>query len=53
MNPKTPAPNETLSAAEVRAKHKEFLFPATSNYYEESLVLTEGKGMRLDRKSVV
>ena len=47
MNPKTPAPNETLSAAEVRAKHQEFLFPATSNYYEESLVLTEGKGMRL------
>jgi 4-aminobutyrate aminotransferase-like enzyme len=47
MNPKTPAPRETLSAADVRAKHKEFLFPATSNYYEESLVLTEGKGMRL------
>lgn len=47
MNPKTPAPHETLSAAAVRAKHKEFLFPATSNYYEESLVLTEGKGMRL------
>jgi 4-aminobutyrate aminotransferase-like enzyme len=47
MNPKTPAPHETLSAADVRAKHKEFLFPATSNYYEESLVLTEGKGMRL------
>ncbi|MEK7823491.1 MAG: aspartate aminotransferase family protein [Candidatus Eisenbacteria bacterium] len=47
MNPKTPAPHEALSAADVRAKHKEFLFPATSNYYEESLVLTEGKGMRL------
>ncbi len=47
MNPKTPAPHETLSAADVRSKHKEFLFPATSNYYEESLVLTEGKGMRL------
>jgi alanine-glyoxylate transaminase/(R)-3-amino-2-methylpropionate-pyruvate transaminase len=47
MNPKTPAPHETLSAADVRAKHKEFLFPATSNYYEESLVLTEGKGMRV------
>jgi 4-aminobutyrate aminotransferase-like enzyme len=47
MNPKTPAPQETLSAADVRSKHKEFLFPATSNYYEESLVLTEGKGMRL------
>ena len=47
MNPKTPTPHETLSAADVRAKHKEFLFPATSNYYDESLVLTEGKGMRL------
>ena len=47
MNPKSPAPSEALSAAGVRAKHKEFLFPATSNYYEESLVLTEGKGMRL------
>jgi len=47
MNPKTPAPHDTLSAAEVRARHKEFLFPATSNYYEEPLVLTEGKGMRL------
>jgi 4-aminobutyrate aminotransferase-like enzyme len=47
VSPKTPAPHETLSAADVRARHKEFLFPATSNYYEESLVLTEGKGMRL------
>jgi 4-aminobutyrate aminotransferase-like enzyme len=47
MNPKSPAPHETLSAADVRAKHKEFLFPATANYYEESLVLAEGKGMRL------
>ena len=47
MNPKTPAPPDTLSAADVRSKHKEFLFPATSNYYEESVVLAEGKGMRL------
>ncbi len=47
MNPKTPAPSETLSAADVRARHQEFLFPATTNYYEESLVLAEGKGMRL------
>ncbi len=47
MNPKTPSPAESLSAADVRSKHKEFLFPATTNYYEESLVLTEGKGMRL------
>lgn len=47
MNFKTPAPNQALSAADVRARHKEFLFPATTNYYEESVVLTEGKGMRL------
>jgi 4-aminobutyrate aminotransferase-like enzyme len=47
MNPKPLAAPEALSAADVRAKHKEYLFPATTNYYEESLVLTEGKGMRL------
>ena len=47
MNPKLPTPPETLSAAEVRAKHKEFLFPATSNYYDEPIVLAEGKGLRL------
>ena len=46
MNPRTPTPEATLSAADVRAKHKEFLF-ATSNYYEQSLVLAEGKGMRV------
>jgi len=33
-----------VSAAEVRAKHKEFLFPCVANYYEEPVVLTEGKG---------
>ena len=32
------------SAAEIRAKHKEFLFPCVTNYYEEPIVLTEGKG---------
>ncbi len=47
MNPKLPTPSETLSAAEVRAKHKEFLFPATTNYYDEPIVLAEGKGLRL------
>ena len=47
MNPKTPSPDATLSSADVRAKHKEFLFPATSNYYEEPIVLAEGKGLRL------
>ena len=46
MNPPTPTA-QAMSAAEVRRKHKEFLFPATSNYYEESIVLAEGKGLRL------
>jgi len=35
---------ESLSANEVRAKHKEFLFPCVATYYEEPLVLTQGKG---------
>ncbi len=32
---------------EVRAKHKEFLFPSVGTYYEESVVLDEGKGVRV------
>jgi 4-aminobutyrate aminotransferase-like enzyme len=36
-----------MDSKTVRAKHKEFLFPATANYYEEPIVLTEGKGSRL------
>ncbi len=36
-----------LGSAEVRRKHKEFLFPAVANYYEEPLVLAEGKGQRV------
>src|SRR5262245_50916272 len=47
MNPQGTAPAAQASAAEVRAKHKEFLFPATSNYYQESVVLSEGKGLRV------
>jgi 4-aminobutyrate aminotransferase-like enzyme len=38
----------------VRAKHKEYMLPAVANYYEESVVLQEGKGSRvkdLDGKS--
>ncbi len=35
------------SAAEVRAKHKEFLFPSVANYYAEPLVAVEAKGLRL------
>src|SRR5256885_8588331 len=38
-----PAGRPPLSA-EVRAKHKEFLFPCVANYYEEPVVLTKGKG---------
>ena len=48
MNPQSPATTERdMSAQDIRAKHKEFLFPSVSNYYEESLPLTDGKGMRL------
>ncbi len=36
-----------VSSADVRAKHKEFLFPAVANYYKESVVLDSGKGMYL------
>ncbi len=36
-----------LTSAEVRAKHKEFLFPSVANYYEESVVLESGHGSRL------
>ena len=31
----------------VREKHKEYLLPATIQYYQEPLVLTEGKGLRV------
>ena len=45
MNPK--AAPETRSSAEIRAKHKEFLFASVANYYAEPIVLTEGRGLRL------
>ena len=35
------------TSAEVRAKHKEFLFPSVANYYKESVVLESGTGARL------
>jgi alanine-glyoxylate transaminase / (R)-3-amino-2-methylpropionate-pyruvate transaminase len=47
MNPQTQETRAAASSAEVRRKHKEFLFPAVSNYYEEPIVLAEGKGLRL------
>jgi 4-aminobutyrate aminotransferase-like enzyme len=37
-----------MTSAEVRAKHKEFLFPSCANYYEEPVVLDRGKGVRLE-----
>jgi len=37
----------TRSAADIRAAHKKHLFPACTNYYAESVVLSEGKGMRV------
>src|SRR5499427_6305790 len=43
---KSPAPTSATSR-EVREKHKEFLLPATILYYQEPLVLTEGKGLRI------
>jgi alanine-glyoxylate transaminase/(R)-3-amino-2-methylpropionate-pyruvate transaminase len=35
-----------MNASDVRKKHDEFLF-ATVNYYQEPIVMTEGKGSRL------
>jgi 4-aminobutyrate aminotransferase-like enzyme len=43
-----------MDSKTVRAKHKEYLLPAVANYYEEPVVLHEGKGSRvkdLDGKS--
>jgi alanine-glyoxylate transaminase/(R)-3-amino-2-methylpropionate-pyruvate transaminase len=44
LGAKPTAQSPELSANEVRAKHKEFLFPCVANYYEEPVVLTRGKG---------
>ena len=41
-----PAANGTESRR-IREKHREFLFPATIQYYEEPIALTEGKGLRV------
>jgi alanine-glyoxylate transaminase/(R)-3-amino-2-methylpropionate-pyruvate transaminase len=46
-NPKPQTANPKVNADEIRAKHKEFLFPCVTNYYEEPLVITEGKGARV------
>jgi len=46
-----PAPESdrpgTPTSAEVRRKHREFLFPATANYYAEPIVPVEAKGLRV------
>ena len=47
MNAKTVPTEGALTSAEVRAKHKQYLFPATANYYQEPVVLAEGKGLRV------
>jgi 4-aminobutyrate aminotransferase-like enzyme len=38
---------KTLSSADVREKHKQYLFPSVTNYYKESVVLESGKGMHV------
>ena len=35
------------TSAELRAKHKELLFPSVGTFYEEPICLDEGKGARL------
>ena len=35
------------TSQELRAKHKEFLFPSVGTYYEEPVCLDEGRGARL------
>jgi 4-aminobutyrate aminotransferase-like enzyme len=47
MGPHEPARPAPPTSAEVRRKHREFLFPATANYYEEPLVPLEAKGLRV------
>jgi len=36
-----------MDSKEVRQKHKDYLFQATANYYEEPIVLDEGHGTRV------
>ncbi len=38
---------DNINAKSVREKHRQYLFPSVINYYEEPLVLTEGKGLRI------
>jgi len=43
---KTSAPTSPATRA-AREKHREYLLPATIQYYQEPIVLTEGKGLRI------
>lgn len=36
-----------MNANEVRQKHKDFLLPSVANYYEQPVVITEGKGTKV------
>ncbi|ADO75799.1 aspartate aminotransferase family protein [Stigmatella aurantiaca] len=36
-----------MESKTIRAKHKQYLLPSVANYYEEPVVLHEGKGSRL------
>ena len=47
MIPPSRTTEGAMTSAEIRAKHKQYLFPACTNYYEEPVVLSEGKGMRV------
>jgi 4-aminobutyrate aminotransferase-like enzyme len=47
MDPAANPEPAAMTSAEVRARHKQFLFPATANYYAEPIVLASGKGMRV------
>ena len=44
---KTQAPPTSELTRETREKHQKYLFPATINYYEQPVVLTDGKGLRI------
>ena len=36
-----------MNSADVRRKHRKYLFPAVKNYYQESVVIVEGRGSRV------
>lgn len=36
-----------MNSKDIRDKHAKYLFPAVANFYEESVVLAEGKGSRV------